>query len=127
MSTGEENAMKARLVTVLATATALFVLGNGFAGVRADGGHAEPTAAPATVSTVTSTTDTETMLAQINVQPTPAEIAAAMSADASADALQDSSPLADVASAAIGLAPSSRLFDMPYYSFGKVLPRVSRD
>jgi hypothetical protein len=53
MSTGEENAMKARLVTVLATATALFVLGNGFAGVSADGRHAEPTAAPAAVATVT--------------------------------------------------------------------------
>jgi hypothetical protein len=70
-----------------------------------------------------------TMLATISVRPSAAEIAAAMNEDSSS---LDDAPKFTKASQKRPLLDStvslrSLRLDMPYYSFGKALPRVSKE
>lgn len=78
--------------------------------------HAAPKVAPERVATLVT-------LPEVTVRPSAEDIALAYAepvAEADADAVPDS-PVRRRSGAGRGS------FDMPYYSFGKVLPQVSQD
>jgi hypothetical protein len=94
-----------------------------------------PVSAPARVTTAIAIVQQPmvvvptTMLATISVRPSAAEIAAAMNEDSSS---LDDAPKFTKAAQKRPLLDStvslrSLRLDMPYYSFGKALPRVSKE
>lgn len=93
-------------------------------------------AAPVESRASTSTTQTTSiepqpiLLPTVSVRPTAAEMAAAMndanSSVATSPHLIDASETSTIYDNVVPALPSLRL-DMPYYSFGKVLPRVRKE
>lgn len=114
-------------------AAVLFAVGAGLHRLPADDTHATNTpakaAAPALVKTAASkpaaaVAASAVLLPQIVVRPTAAERAAAKVDPLLADHSPFVQPGDATASAGGGYASSPRMnFDMPYYAFGKVLPR----
>ena len=133
------NAPNMQAVTIRAAILLVMCLGFSIAMIGHKPAQANlvqtPAAAPARVATSVAVVQRPmlvvptTMLATISVRPSAAEFAAAMNEDSSTlddapkfiKAAQDRQLLDSTVS-----LRSLRL-DMPYYSFGKVLPRVSKE
>src|ERR1700743_2983820 len=84
------------------------------------------TAAPVTHALATRATRDAVELPTVSVRPTAAEIADAMREDSSFQVAHAISTSHTRASRVSPTLPSLGL-DMPYYSFGKALPRVSEE
>ena len=114
------------MTSLLVRALMLAVFTTGVITVAAFG--RDQRAAPAIAQKVVARATTETVeLPTVSVRPTAAEIADAMREDSSfqvAHAISTSHTRASRAS--LPTLPSLGL-DMPYYSFGKALPRVSKE
>jgi len=87
--------------------------------------RSDPAAAPATHVVAARAASTVVELPTVSVRPTAAEIADAMREDSSFQVAHAISTSHTRSSRAPTL-PSLGL-DMPYYSFGKALPRVSKE
>jgi hypothetical protein len=129
MNTPNMQALLIRAVVLL-----IMCLGISVAMIRHNPAQASLAQAPAAVSARLTTATTAlpaavlptTVLPTINVRPSAAEIAAAMNDDTD-DApkfinASQQQPLFDATTSLRSLR-----LDMPYYSFGKALPRVSKE
>ena len=122
--------MTHRLIPVLLLTATLYALGAGVAGLSHS--SSVPTAAVTAAEaipmlptvTVRPDSDEPTLLPTVSVTPSASEIAVAKALDSGTNG----AGAVVVAMHALGGGMVARTsFDMPYYSFGKVLPQVSRE
>lgn len=121
--------MKARVYVPVIVAGALFALGAGIGQVStARQAPVMATAAPLAPAIRTAPVAPAVTLPEISVSPSAEERAAAL-ADPYADESPFVTPTDAQASKGTGGGTLVRRasFQMPYYSFGKVMPRVSRE
>ena len=125
--------MKTRLVTTALVAAAFFAVGTGIdmhhstnSIARKTGAIAETlqTPPPAAIHRSPERLQTMVVLPEITVRPSRDEVLAAFATTPLANATDDE--LSDESAKSEPSALPSLNFDMPYYSFGKVMPRVSR-
>jgi hypothetical protein len=88
--------------------------------------HDEHTAAPVTYAAAARNASPAVELPTVSVRPTAAEIADAMREDSSFQVAHAISTSHTRSSRVMPTLPSLGL-DMPYYSFGKAMPRVSKE
>jgi hypothetical protein len=88
--------------------------------------HDEHTAAPVTYAVAARNASHAVELPTVSVRPTAAEIADAMREDSSFQVAHAISTSHTRSSRVTPTLPSLGL-DMPYYSFGKAMPRVSKE
>ncbi len=111
------------ITSLFVRALLLTVFSVGVAGVAAIN-RATPTVSPTVAARAT---DTLVELPTVSVRPTTAEIAAAMREDSTFEVAHAVSTSHSRNPHAESSALPSLGLDMPYYSFGKALPRVSKE
>lgn len=118
--------MKARVIVTALTASFVFVAGAAFERATRDVATPAPVMTTAAAPKVAPQRLTNLVtLPEVTVRPSAEDIALAM-AQPLADTESDAATVPD--SPVYRRAASGRGgFDMPYYSFGKVLPQVSQD